>query len=181
MGRISGTLPAGNLCDAFVLKKESGAYVVPAALFRQLLDATLKAAKDSEKVKPNAMRALGGLGRCLDSSFSRDEEVGFRIRIRGLGFSDFFTVRPTHAKPTFSYWGGFGLCNLSLSLSLHPGEADDHGYFRGALQEPQLRAGQSAMERSVRVREPVQERGPRLRSDRLGGECAHVHASAPGQ
>lgn len=72
--RIRASWALGNLCDAFVLKKEGGTYVVPTALFRQLLDATLKAAKDSEKVKPNAMRALGGLGRCLDSGNSRDGE-----------------------------------------------------------------------------------------------------------
>ena len=85
MGRVSihpaVRAAAGNLCDAFVLKKEGGTYVVPTALFRQLLDATLKAAKDSEKVKPNAMRALGGLGRCLDSGNSRDGEVGIRFLI----------------------------------------------------------------------------------------------------
>lgn len=179
MGRTSGTLPVGNLCDAFVLKKESGAYVVPAALFRQLLDATLKAAKDSEKVKPNAMRALGGLGRCLDSSFSRDEEVGFRIRIGCLTCPN-FTPSARLMRSQLSSLTGVAL-GFATSLLLHPGKADDHGYYRGALQEPQLRAGQSAMERSVRVREPLQERGPRLRADRLGGACAHVHASAPGQ
>jgi len=73
--RVRASWALGNLCDAFVLKRVRGdQQLIPDNLVTRLLTASLKAAKDNEKVKPNAMRALGGLARCLSAAFIQKEQ-----------------------------------------------------------------------------------------------------------
>lgn len=73
--RIRASWALGNLCDTFVLKMETNMnYAVPGSLLSRLVGVTLTASKDNDKVRPNAMRALGGLGRSLDTNYLNTEE-----------------------------------------------------------------------------------------------------------
>ena len=69
--RTRASWALGNLADSLVIRREivPEPEPVPTKLLGQLLDAALKSSKDSDKVKPNAMRSLGGLGRIVGEEF----------------------------------------------------------------------------------------------------------------
>jgi hypothetical protein len=69
--RIRASWALGNLADSLVVRRElvPEPDQVPTNLLTQLLEAALKSAKDSDKVRPNAMRSLGGLGRIVGADF----------------------------------------------------------------------------------------------------------------
>jgi hypothetical protein len=73
--RVRASWALGNLCDALVLKQRTqDGYDIPIALIKRLVDAALLAARDTDKVRPNAMRALGGLSRSFTSEFVATDE-----------------------------------------------------------------------------------------------------------
>jgi hypothetical protein len=68
--RIRASWAFGNLADALVARHEVTPDAhVPSKLLVNVLNAALKSAKDNDKVRSNAMRSLGGLGRIVDADF----------------------------------------------------------------------------------------------------------------
>lgn len=74
--RTRASWALGNLADSLVIRREvvPEPEPVPTKLLGQLLDAALKSSKDSDKVKPNAMRSLGGLGRIIGQEYLKTSE-----------------------------------------------------------------------------------------------------------
>ena len=71
--RVKASWALGNLGDSLVARHveatPTASVVVPTKLLVQLAHAALKVAKDNDKVRPNAMRSLGGLGRIANQEF----------------------------------------------------------------------------------------------------------------
>jgi len=76
--RIRACWSLGNLCDALV-KSSISPSDIPTTSFKRIADCCVKGTKDNDKVRSNAVRALGNLGRIAPASLLETDYVLERI------------------------------------------------------------------------------------------------------